>query len=153
MARLVLPLLFLVSGINGRHMFSQTPIQGSGAAQAKPESGYVILFERTGGYAGWHDRFWIYADGRVVNEGGEVKRVTPKQVTALTQRLEALLPQGSPEVQKRQNYCCDCYRYRIAVRSGPAVRSVTLSEPLRTKSDPLARLAQEVRDLVFGNRF
>jgi len=27
-----------------------------------PPSGYVVKFERTGGYFGWYDAFWIYPD-------------------------------------------------------------------------------------------
>jgi len=49
--------------------------------------------------------------------------------------------------------CSDCYQYRITIMADSGVRSIAYSEPLPTKSDKLAHLTQELRDLLFGRRF
>ncbi len=153
MTRRALLFLFLFFSSMGLLVFGQAQTQATGTAQARPVTGYAILFERFGGYAGWHDRFWIYPDGRIENEGGKVKEITPQSVTAFKQRIEPLFPPKSQKTPMWQRLCSDCYQYRITILVDSGVRSMILSEPLRTKSDKLAQITQELRDLLFGNRF
>lgn len=152
-------LLFLLLFFSSIRFFALARVQATGTQQAIPVAGYAILFERFGGYAGWYDRFWIYPDGRIENESGKVKEIAPQAVTAFRQKIEPLLPaktenvRGAEKVQKAEDLCSDCYRYRITILMDSGTRSIILSEPLKTKSDKLAQLTQELRDLLFGNRF
>jgi len=151
MTRRALPSLLLFFSNMGFLAFGQT--QTAAPAQAKPVTGYAILFEGFGGYAGGRDRIWIYPDGRVKNEGGKAKNIAPQSVLAFRQRIELLLPAKTKKVPMWQKYCSDCYHYRITILSDSGVRSIVLSEPLPTKSDPLAQLTQELRDLLFDSRY
>jgi hypothetical protein len=120
--------------------------------QARHDRGYAILFERTGGYTGSHDRFWIYLDGRVEDERGVIKEIASTRAIALSNSIGALLSTGAHAAPAKITFCCDCFRYRITIPTGKGVRSVVLSEPLRVKSDNLARLVQELRDLVSSRK-
>jgi len=153
MIRHALLFLFLFISSAGFLAFGQAQAQATGTTQASPATGYAIFFERFGGYAGWYDRFWIYPDGRIENEDGKVKEITPQAVTAFKQRVEPLLPPKTQEAQMWRSLCSDCYQYRITILADSGVRSIVLSEPLETKSDKLAQVTQELRDLLFGSRF
>ncbi len=133
--------------------FALGQTQTAAPAPAKPVTGYAIYFERFGGYAGWHDQFWIYPDGRIENVGGKVKNIAPQSVLAFRQRIERLLPAKTNKVPMWHKYCSDCYQYRITILVDSGMRSVILSEPLQIKSDKLAELIQELRDLLFGSRY
>src|SRR4030042_3642244 len=50
-------------------------------------AGYVIWFERTGGYAGVYNSFWMYPDGRILNEEGKVRKIAPETVRGLVARI------------------------------------------------------------------
>jgi hypothetical protein len=140
---LLLPGIFFQGAGNSQ---AQPPV----SQQAQPGSGYAILFERMGGYTGRHDRYWIHLNGRVEDEGGIVRKIAPERVFAFRKGLEAQLPAATKAAPAKIGLCCDCYCYRITVPAGKGVRSVVLWEPLPVRTDKLARLVLELRDLVFG---
>jgi hypothetical protein len=172
MTRRALLYLFLFYPSTTFLAFGQDQAQATGAQPGSPAMGYAIMFERLGGYAGWYDRFWIYPDGRIENEAGKVKEIAPAVVTSFRQRIEPLLPstttlaapmtesalktekgQKAGMPQKAEDLCSDCYRYRVTILIDSGIRSTVLSEPLKTKTDKLAQVIQELRDLLFASRF
>ena len=76
-------------------------------------SGYVIKFERKGGYFGKHDAFWIYPDGKVFNSIGKTSKI-PSDLVA--KWMKAISSAKIPVLKKRtsiQSLCMDCYIYVI----------------------------------------
>jgi hypothetical protein len=131
-------------------LFHSSASSQSQHPQVKKDRDYAILFERTGGYTGSHDRFRIYLDGRVEDERGLVKTVHPMQVSAIKKSFDALLDARARGVKHPTCLCSDCYYYRVTIATGKGIRSLGMSEPLPVKSDSLARLVQELRDLLFS---
>ncbi|RPI86911.1 MAG: hypothetical protein EHM41_06870, partial [Chloroflexi bacterium] len=58
-------------------------------AQSKGgENEAVIVYERSGGFAGQTDSYQVYADGRIVSGKGEERSVTPEEVEAALGAIE-----------------------------------------------------------------
>jgi len=94
-------------------------------------SGYVMKLERSGGYLGRHDKFWIYPDGRVLNSVGETTWIPSESVKKW---LDIILPvavrkiEASPSI--KSIVCMDCYKYRITVYEEDTARVLSFTYPL-----------------------
>ena len=97
--------------------------------------GYVLKFERTGGYAGVHDAFWIYPDGRVINGAGKTARLHPGVVREWLEKLSREVPEGSTALKRQNLFCMDCLAYRITLYGGDGVRTLTFADPLERDPD------------------
>ena len=90
----------------------------------------VIVFQRSGGFAGMSEQWSIYANGKIVKEIGEEHSIGPAQVTAL---LDALQVAGFYEMKASSSVagsgnCNDCYTYQLTVTSGGKENSITVQE-------------------------
>ncbi len=95
-----------------------------------PPSGYVMKFERTGGYFGWYDAFWIYPDGRVLSSEGKKAKIPSETVLRW---METIQPVEIPIFKKKpsvQTWGRDCYLYRITVygQCGTSVLSLSCTD-------------------------
>lgn len=109
----LLSVVVIVSMVNTA--CSAEDIPALGGRRDGPPSGYVIKFERKGGYFGWQDTFWIYPDGRVVNTSGKTARIPSELVRQWMQITE---PDEVPVDKKKPSMLSvsmDCYIYRITV--------------------------------------
>lgn len=78
-------------------------------------SGYVMKFERKGGYFGRHDVFWIYPDGKVINSVGKTARIPSDLVTKWMKAISTVEIPILKKTPSIQSLCMDCYRYVITV--------------------------------------
>ncbi|MBP1595316.1 MAG: hypothetical protein H6Q05_693 [Acidobacteria bacterium] len=113
-------------------------------------AGYVIRFERTGGYAGVYNSFWMYPDGKIFNEEGKVRKIAPETVRGLVARITPLIVPESVKASLPKSICSDCFIYRIMVFVDSEVRTLTLSEPLQADVSGSASELRRMRDLLFN---
>jgi len=87
-----------------------TSVDGS-----KEPAGALIVYERTGGFAGITERWMIYLDGRVTTGEGREYVAEPEQVEAL---LSAIEQSGFFEWQQARGLpgaCRDCFVHSITL--------------------------------------
>lgn len=108
----------------------------------------VIIYQRSGGFAGIHEQWTIYPDGRIMAGDGREWRVTPEQVERLLTEIEAL---GFFEMEGRYmplNTCCDRFTYEITVRHGDTVNTVTTIDAALDAPPELWCVINVINDLV-----
>ncbi len=110
----------------------------------------AIIYKRSGGFAGVHEQWTVYPDGRIVAGDGRQWRVTPEQVEQLLAEIEAL---GFFEMSGRYmplNMCCDRFAYEITVRRGDTVKTITTIDAAPDTPPELWRVIDEINRLVSG---
>jgi hypothetical protein len=128
-------------------LFSQT--QTKPGAEQMHMGGLLISIERWGGYAGIHEKFSIYPDGRVTDAAGQTQQMPAQALEAIRRRVEALDVPKSCEIRVTGGVCSDCFQY-IIILTGPAgKRTLVLEDPM-AGSDSVSGIARELRDLVLG---
>jgi len=108
----------------------------------------VIIYQRSGGFAGIHEQWTVYPDGRIVAGDGREWRVTPQQVEQLLAEIEAL---GFFEMKGRYmplNTCCDRFIYEITVHRGNSVKTVRTIDAAPDTPPELWRIIDEISRLV-----
>jgi hypothetical protein len=110
----------------------------------------VIIYQRSGGFAGVHEQWTIYPDGRITANDGREWQVAAERVEQLLADIEAL---GFFEMTGRYmplNTCCDRFIYEITVRSGDRVNTVKTIDAAPDTPAELWRVIDEVSRLVSG---
>jgi hypothetical protein len=111
-----------------------------------PPSGYVMRFERMGGYAGIYDQFWIYPDGRIINTAGKTARVSPGTVVEWLDKISPAASSGAIAAIPPQSLCQDCFVYRITVYDKDGTRALSLADPLKDDPKTQATNLGQIRD-------
>jgi hypothetical protein len=108
----------------------------------------MIIYRRSGGFAGVDEQWTIYPDGRITaNDGGEWQ-VTVAQVEQLLRDIEAL---GFFDLDSRYmpfDTCCDRFTYEITVRSGDRVHTVTTIDAAPNTPPELQQVIAEISRLL-----
>jgi hypothetical protein len=109
-------------------------------------SGYVMRFERMGGYAEVYDQFWIYPDGRVINDAGKTARVSAGTVGEWFDKISPAASTRASATILPQSLCQDCFVYRITVYDKDGTRALLLADPLKDDSKTAATNLGQIRD-------
>jgi hypothetical protein len=124
--------------------------EGYGNDPALIPSGYVIKFERTGGYFGACNSFWIYADGRVINDLGKTTKIPPAIVTewvnSIPPSAEIPLSDASMKSWTGTQLCDDCLEYLVTIYDKHGTRTLKSSDTLNKYSDDAANILSGMRD-------
>jgi TonB family protein len=97
-------------------------------------SGFVMKFERIGGYAGTRDSFWIYPDGRVINGAGRSAKISPDDVTEWRKNFTPVVLKTPPGFSI-ESLCMECYVYLITIHDEDGTRTIRFSSLLRGSSE------------------
>jgi len=113
----------------------------------------LVSLERSGGFAGVQEKYEIYEDGRIINSRGTTIRVPAARVESILRRIAALDLPDSCRIQIPTGLCSDCFYYRITMRSRTGKIVLRFDEQQIEGRDSLSRIARNVRDLVFGQKW
>ena len=125
-----------------------TPVESEGTGKRVAIGDAVITYQRSGGFAGVHEQWTIYPDGRITASDGREWQVAPERVEQLLADIEAL---GFFEMSGRYmplNTCCDRFTYEITVRSGDKVHTATTIDAAPNTPAELWRVIDEISRLV-----
>ena len=115
-------------------------------APQDPPSGFALKFERMGGYAGVHDEFWIYPDGRVLKASGKRAKILPGTVEKWMQKFSSVTASKPTSGIALQSLCMDCFVYHLTVYDKGGARKLVLSSPLDSAPDTLEAELENMRD-------
>jgi hypothetical protein len=125
-----------------------TPAESEDTGKRVAIGDAVIIYQRSGGFAGVHEQWTVYPDGRITASDGREWQVAPERVDQLLADIEAL---GFFEMSGRYmplNTCCDRFTYEITVRSGDRVHTVTTIDAAPNTPAELWRVIDEISRLV-----
>ncbi|MEJ2747869.1 MAG: hypothetical protein P8183_08160, partial [Anaerolineae bacterium] len=100
------------------------------AESSKPDkmeavpAGAVLVFHRTGGFAGVDQRWVVYADGRIDMPDGTQKQVDASQVQALLDTVQTANFFDLNDSYVPLDNCCDRFTYSITVQLDGQVKTV-----------------------------
>ncbi|MGD0309625.1 MAG: hypothetical protein ABSC02_10065 [Acidobacteriota bacterium] len=109
-------------------------------------SGYVMRFERMGGYAGVYDQFWIYPDGRVINEAGKTAKLPSGTVVEWVSKISPAASSSAIAAIPPPSPCQDCFVYRITVYDKDGTRVLSLADPLKDNPKTAAMNLGQIHD-------
>jgi hypothetical protein len=114
-----------------------------------PSSDPLIIFKRSGGFAGLEDQWIIYPDGRVEGGGATQEAIPADQIAQILADAEAGGFFNLKDQYIDVGHCCDFFNYEITI-SLPDGRSHTVATAEQTPGMPpvLAQLIQELNDLL-----
>ncbi|MCB0000385.1 MAG: hypothetical protein KDE56_31685 [Anaerolineales bacterium] len=108
----------------------------------------VILYQKSGGFAGVTESWWVYENGRLRDKAGNEWQLPAEDVAAflansktlgLTQMEPTYIPDG---------FCCDQFVYSLIVRQGDGIYQTTTADGVETAPQALFQLIEEISTLV-----
>ena len=108
----------------------------------------VIVYEKSGGYAGRTEEWTIYADGRVVSGDGQMGQLPPQEVADLVRQIEAAGFGGWRDAYGSPAACCDRYTYNLTVRLAGQTKTVTTIDAASEEPATLRTILGQVTLLV-----
>jgi hypothetical protein len=102
-----------------------TPSSGPVSPPAPDLGVPVIIMEKSGGIAGVHDKWTIYAGGQVVSAGQVVHTLTSDQVSSTLADIQKLGFFNMQADYSKASTCNDCFIITITVASAGNSKTVT----------------------------
>ena len=127
-----------------------TPTPGQAALDVEAEP--VIVFQRSGGFAGKTEQWSFYAYGKITKDTGEELSVDPAQVTALLEAIQAagfFGMKASSGIGKFSN-CKDCYTYQLTVNSTEKANTITVQQGAKDVPEAFWTLINQINSLIAG---
>ena len=84
--------------------------------------GRVLIYNRSGGFAGVSEEWIIYADGTIIAPDGTAHQVETKQVQAIVDKTGGMNVKDS---YVAKNNCCDHFNYKITYFVEGELKSVS----------------------------
>ena len=110
----------------------------------------VVVYQRSGGFAGISEQWAILPDGRVINQDGRQWRIPKEQVAELVSAIEEMGFFKMRDSYGALDVCCDRFVHRITVRSGGRVKTVTTVDAASGAPTALWHILERIQRLVFG---
>jgi hypothetical protein len=123
-----------------------------GKASLELEAAPVIVFERSGGFAGETEQWNIYATGRIANQDGKEITVDPAQVTAL---LEAIQTAKLTDTKAGSGIgglsdCKDCFTYTLTLNTGNKPQTFSAQDGAKDVPEAFWNILKQINDLIAG---
>ena len=112
----------------------------------------VIVYSKSGGFAGLEQEWRIYADGRIENEDGKlVGQAEPAEVTAVVMLAdEAGFYELDDEYLDKNITCCDLITYTLTVTDGKQSQTV-VTRDMSPRPPAFVIVNTAVEDLIYDN--
>lgn len=108
----------------------------------------MIVYDRSGGFAGKSEGWTIYADGRVVSSNGKSGQVSPEEVAGLLRQVDAAGFFSWRDSYLPKNTCCDRFTDKLTVRTVGQTKTVTTVDAASEEPTELGTILDQVSRLV-----
>jgi hypothetical protein len=109
----------------------------------------VVIFHRSGGFAGVDERWTMYSDGRIVKSDGEQQQVESEEVQALLETIQDTSFFELADSYIPEDTCCDRFTYSITVQLDGRVKTVSTLDASPTQPDGLTTVNTAISELIF----
>ena len=133
-----------------------TPSPGQAALNLQPDQNTpaageaVVVFERSGGFAGVNDQWTIFSDGKIVKDSGETATISTDQLSALLSAVDAAgfydMKPGS-SLGNASN-CKDCFTYTLTITNNGQTNTISAQDGSKNLPDAFWSLIQQINTLV-----
>jgi hypothetical protein len=127
-----------------------TPSPDTASMQLAAEP--MIVFQRSGGFAGKTEQWSIYASGKISKLNGAEITVDPAQVTALLDAIQAsgfYQMKTGPSMGGPSN-CKDCFTYQLTVNTGEKPQTIAVQDGAKDVPEAFWSIIQQINILIAG---
>jgi hypothetical protein len=125
-----------------------TPIFQSGEMGSVLSEETVIVYGRSGGFAGLQQEWTIHADGRIDLPDGSRKQVDAARVQSLFDTIQTANLQTLNESYLPENDCCDLFTYTLTVQTGSNTQTITTMDGASNMPEELTAVFQTIDQLI-----
>jgi hypothetical protein len=128
-----------------------TPEPGARNAATTSSSDPVIVFHRSGGFAGVDEEWKIYADGRVASskdqKAAAEQTVKAEQVSTLLNDIDAAGFFKLEAAQNQFSQCDDCFEYEITVTYKEQTKTIKATADDKLPAE-LKQVVEKINELI-----
>lgn len=112
----------------------------------------VIIYSKSGGFAGLEQEWRFYADGRVENSAGEfIGQVEPATITAVVMLADEVgFYELDDEYLDKNMTCCDLITYTLTVTDGEQSKTV-VTRDMSPRPPAFVMISTSIDDLIYDN--
>lgn len=118
------------------------------ASEPSDLSDTVIVYNRSGGFAGLQQEWTIYSDGRIILPDGSQKQIDPTQVQAVFDAIATANFQSLKASYVPKDTCCDRFTHVITVQTGGETHTVTTVDQAPDEPVELAAVLEAINELI-----
>ncbi len=111
----------------------------------------MIVFQRTGGFAGKAEKWSIYASGKIVQPSGAAVTIDSAKVDALMQAIQAagfFEMKASAGIGSAANSCKDCFTYTLTVSGPDKTNTISVQDGAKNVPDAFWTLIKQINELI-----
>jgi hypothetical protein len=114
----------------------------------------LIIFRRSGGFGGGREvSWWLYADGRIINqEDNQVQQSDAEEIVALHRDMIEGGFMNLSASYLPEDTCCDRFTYEITLIDGERRHTVTTMEDTDGKPDLIRQTLSRISMLLISQR-
>jgi hypothetical protein len=112
----------------------------------------IVVYGRSGGFAGLQQEWTIYADGKIILPDGSQKQIDPAQVQLLFDKIQAANFQSLNPSYMPEDTCCDLFTYTVTVQTGSETHTITTMDDAPNVPVGLTAVFQTIDDLIQNAR-
>jgi hypothetical protein len=108
----------------------------------------VIIYARSGGFAGISEEWRFYEDGRVISIDGSEYNLDASQITELLTEIKMLGFFEMRDSGKLFSDCRDCFNHQLTVRSGEDFNSVSVVDGTSDTPDQFWKTVEKINGII-----
>lgn len=108
----------------------------------------LLVYVKSGGFAGIHEEWRFYADGRLTADDGSTFTLSAEQLNGLQAAIAAADLAGLPERIGGRNTCADCFNYSLTVTVDGKAKTVSANDVTLAEMPAFAELLAVVEGLL-----
>jgi len=119
-------------------------------AQSEPEgeAAVVLVYKRSGGFAGVDESWTVYEDGRVVDASGKESTVSISELADVIAQAQQAGFFDQRLAVDRKSACADCFTYELEMSVDGQRNKVAFKDAQQDVPDAIWRLLASVQGLV-----
>jgi hypothetical protein len=110
--------------------------------------GAVIIYARSGGFAGISEAWTFYPDGRVISVDGSEYNVEVVQITELVTEITTMGFFEMRDSGKLFSDCRDCISHQLTISNGELIHSVSAVDGASSTPDQFWKIVEKINGIL-----
>ena len=108
----------------------------------------IIIYGRSGGFAGLQQEWTIHANGQIVLPDGSQTEIDVAQAQVLFDTVKTANFQSLNEAYMPKDICCDLFTYTVTVQTGNETQTITTMDEAPNVPAELTAVLQTINELI-----